>query len=97
MGIDKQNIYYTFHYGLPSSVEALYQEAGRAGRWSKIDENIDKIAKCYVLHSPETIDDDIVDRLFYKETTFDEIKLLAIMLAARKGYFYTDFSFCSGT
>ncbi|MDR7695192.1 helicase-related protein [Riemerella anatipestifer] len=35
MGIDKQNIFYTFHYGLPSSVEALYQEAGRAGRWDK--------------------------------------------------------------
>lgn len=55
MGIDKQNIFYTFHYGLPGSVEALYQEAGRAGRWDKsLPENKGKRGKCYVLHSHET-------------------------------------------
>lgn len=55
MGIDKQNIFYTFHYGLPSSVEALYQEAGRAGRWDKaLPENKEKRGLCYVLHSHET-------------------------------------------
>lgn len=75
MGIDKQNIFYTFHYGLPSSVEALYQEAGRAGRWDKNkSENKDKIGKCYVLHSPETHDNERVERLFDKDTTFAEMK-----------------------
>lgn len=55
MGIDKDNIFYTIHYGIPASVESLYQEAGRAGRWDKIkEENKDKIGKCYVLFSPET-------------------------------------------
>ncbi len=75
MGIDKQNIHYTFHYGLPSSVEALYQEAGRAGRWDKRkEENKNKIGKCFVLYSPETHDEERVQRLFQKDTTFAEMK-----------------------
>ncbi len=75
MGIDKQNIFYTFHYGLPSSVEALYQEAGRAGRWDKNkEENKGKTGKCYVLYSPETHDSERVERLFHKDTTFAEMK-----------------------
>ena len=44
MGIDKPNIRYTVHYGLPPSIEAFYQEAGRAGR-DKQD------AQCLLLYS----------------------------------------------
>ena len=44
MGIDKPNIRYTIHYGMPSSLESFYQEAGRAGR----DRNS---AKAYIIFS----------------------------------------------
>ena len=49
MGFNKPDVRFTIHYGFPSSMESLYQEAGRAGR----DE---KPADCLVAisgHDPE--------------------------------------------
>ena len=67
MGIDKSNIRYTIHYGLPGSLEALYQEAGRAGRDGKD-------ATCYVLYNQDDIDDEVYKRLFGMNTTIEEIE-----------------------
>jgi ATP-dependent DNA helicase RecQ len=54
MGIDKPNIRYTVHLGVPGSIEAYYQEAGRAGR-DRSD------AHCAIVHTP-------ADRGFYDFT-----------------------------
>ena len=51
MGIDKPNIRYTIHYAIPQSVEAFYQEAGRAGR-----NGIPHYGLCTILYSDDNWD-----------------------------------------
>ena len=52
MGIDKPNVRYTIHYVVPQSVEAFYQEAGRAGRNGK-----EGYALCSILYSDDNWND----------------------------------------
>ena len=73
MGVNKGNIHYTFHYGIPSSMESLYQEAGRAGR-DKTKFKSSK-AKCFVLLSKSN-DDSVLSQIWDRDTTLTKVNEL---------------------
>lgn len=77
MGIDKENIRYVIHYGIPASLEALYQEVGRAGRGaiksmhdnSEIEKSI-----CYIIHAEPDYKENEENILFKQNATIKEIQ-----------------------
>lgn len=70
MGVNKGNIYYTIHYGIPSSMESLYQEAGRAGRDKAKFQNVK--AKCLVLFTKSS-NEDLLQTVWNRETTLSKL------------------------
>lgn len=74
MGIDKPNVRWIAHVGVPGSIEAYYQEAGRAGRDRKR-------AHCVILASDD--DRDVLD-FFRKQSFAGEAADAAAILAVLK-------------
>lgn len=68
MGVNKKNVRYTIHSGLPWSIEAFYQEAGRAGR----DPN-NNHSECFILYEPDS-DKRRTDALFSPGISIEEIR-----------------------
>ena len=72
MGVNKQNVSFTIHYGIPGSMESLYQEAGRAGRLK--ERYINSKANCYVLLGEHTGDKNETDFLWDQNTSIEKLK-----------------------
>jgi ATP-dependent DNA helicase RecQ len=72
LGVDKQDLRFVIHYNFPGSLEAYYQEAGRAGR----DGNA---ATCVLLYQP---DDKRIQSFFLggRYPTPDQTKAVAVAL-----------------
>src|SRR5690606_4913842 len=88
MGINKANVRFVIHLDLPDSVEAYYQEAGRAGRDEKMAYPVLLYQESDRTKLLESIDANFPDFKFIQETYHYLCNYFQIAYGAGKGLIY---------
>lgn len=73
MGIDKSNVRLVIHIDIPDSIEAYFQEAGRAGRDGKSAQSIILYAKSDNIQLKKRVTDNFPDREYIK-TVYEKLQ-----------------------
>ncbi|MDR2869244.1 MAG: RecQ family ATP-dependent DNA helicase, partial [Deferribacteraceae bacterium] len=104
MGIDKSNVSFVVHYNMPKSLEAYYQEAGRAGRDGERAECVLLYAKGDVrlnqylieMGNSENInkDNDLLKVMTFYATTTDCLRCFILKYFGEHPQFESGFAHC---